>query len=445
MLRSVLPPGWRSSTGMNADLIVYAVPLLAVVVAYRTRRVRREQRNREIHAAIQQAGLVTPASLHPLIDAAECIGCAACVSACPENGVLGIIGDRAELINPTHCIGHGACRDACPADAITLVFGSAERGVDIPLVSPDFESNVPGIYIAGELGGMGLIRNAIEQGRQALEAIARRPGDAGELDVVIVGAGPAGFSASLAALKRKLRFVTLEQETLGGTVAHYPRGKIVMTAPAELPLVGKMRFRETTKEKLLEFWQGAARKTGVEIRYGERVEAVTPSGQGFRVRSARGEYHTRNVLLALGRRGTPRKLDVPGEDRESVVYSLVDPTQYAGKQVLVVGGGDSAIEAALSLCEQAETRVTLSYRGEAFSRAKPKNRDRIEAARASSGIQVLLPSRVTEIGDGWARLDRDGAALTVPVDAVIVCAGGVLPTPFLKTIGVEVETRYGTS
>ena len=180
------------------------------------------------------AGLAEPPSLHPVIDHRICLGSASCVTACPEDAI-GIVNGKAVLINAAHCIGHGACLAACPVDAIKLVFGTETRGIDIPNVSPHFESNVPGLFIAGELGGMGLIRKAAEQGRQAIESIAQaRAAARMTLDVVIVGCGPAGLSAGLSAIEQKLRYALIEQEdSLGGTVFHYPRNKIVMTAPVQ--------------------------------------------------------------------------------------------------------------------------------------------------------------------------------------------------------------------
>jgi thioredoxin reductase len=357
-----------------------------------------------------------------------------------------LIEGKAALIQPTKCIGHGACREVCPLEAITLVFGTARRGVDIPHVKPDFATNVPGIYIAGELGGMGLIRNAIEQGRQAMDSIRKYPGigKGGRHDVVIVGAGPSGFSASLSAMEHGLDYVTVEQETLGGTVSHYPRGKIVMTAPVVLPVAGKVKFRETTKEALLEFWSGVEKDSGVKIQYEERVESITPEDGGFTVTTSRGRYPCRTVLLAIGRRGTPRKLDVPGEDQDKVVYRLIDPEQYRGKQVLVVGGGDSALEAAVSLSREPDTTVTLSYRSEAFTRAKEKNRNAILEAEQAGRLKVLMQSNVQEIGRSHVRIDQIGKNHNIPNDAVIVSAGGVLPSGFLRSMGIEVETRHGT-
>jgi thioredoxin reductase len=262
-----------------------------------------------------------------------------------------------------------------------------------------------------------------------------------------VGAGPAGFAASLAAKSHDMQFMTIEQESLGGCVFQYPRAKLVMTQPAEIPLVGKVRFRQTSKEELLAFWQDIERKTGVagNMRYRERVASIDRDGaQGFIVRTSRSEYRAANVLLAIGRRGTPRKLDVPGEDLSKVVYRLLDAEQYRGQRVLVVGGGDSALEAAASIAE-AGGQVTLSYRGDAFSRAKPRNRDRIVSAERAGQLQVLLSSQVERIEKERVLLRTHDGHLILPNDAVIVSAGGILPTDFLRQVGIHVEMKYGTA
>ena len=404
------------------------------------------QRHRELLRATFQAGLTEPASLHPLINRDLCIACNACAKACPEDDVLAIIQDKVELINPTHCIGHGACQRACPVDAITLVFGTENRGIDIPNVDSTFETNVPGIFIAGELAGMGLIRNAITQGRQAMDSIAKkgRPTDPERLDVVIIGAGPAGFSASLGAMKHKLRAVTLEQESLGGTVSHYPRGKVVMTQPAELPMVGKVRFKETTKEDLMGFWEKVVGDTGLKVNCGEPMSTIDPDEDVFLVTTPKARYKTKNVLLTIGRRGTPRKLGVPGEELPKVVYRLIDPEQYRGQKVLVVGGGDSALEAATSIADEPGTHVTISYRSEAFSRAKEKNRQKVEAAVAAGTLTTLMKSTTKEITGGTVILDQEGERIEIDNDVIIVSAGGVLPTPMLKDLGIEIETKHGT-
>ena len=425
---------------------IYGVPALALMLAYGLFQRRRTARAQTVYQASVAAGLLEPASLHPVIDYARCLGCGTCVKACPEKNVLGIMDNRARLITPSSCIGHGACKTACPTQAITLVFGTATRGVDIPQVGTDFQTNIPGIYIAGELGGMGLIRNAIEQGRQAIEAIAGngRRGRADQLDVLIIGAGPAGISAAMAAKEMNLSYRVLEQDTVGGTIAHYPRGKVVMTAPAKLPIIGEFRFAETSKENLMGFWSGVVEQAGLDIRTGARVESIDVLDGGFRV-AAGQSLAASNVLLAIGRRGTPRKLGIPGEEQSKVVYRLVDPEQYRGQRVLVVGGGDSALEAAVSLAQEPGTEVTLSYRGAAFNRVKAKNRERVAAARETGRLRVELGSRVEQITADAALLALAAGEERIGNDAVIVCAGGILPTTFLESLGIAVETRYGTA
>jgi thioredoxin reductase (NADPH) len=433
---------------MSAWWVVYLIPLLLVWSWQVARRRTIAAKGREAHVQAQRAGLNEPVSLHPIINAALCVGCSECVKACPEkeSDVLGMVDGKAELINAGDCIGHGACRTSCPVNAISLVFGTAKRGIDIPVLTPEFETNVPGIFVAGELGGMGLIRNALVQGTEAVEAIARRrQRRQGMVDVVIVGAGPAGFAASLTAMSLGLKYVTLEQESLGGCVFQYPRAKLVMTSPVEVPIIGKLKITQTSKEELLEFWQNVERKTGVAIKYKERVESITPRGGGFLIRTSKAQYAASSVLLAIGRRGTPRKLGVPGEELSKVVYRMIDPEQYSGQRVLVVGGGDSALEAASSIAEATNAKVALSYRGEAFTRAKARNRERIESARKTGRLHVVMRSQVRQIAEDAVVVEQSGKLMRIPNEVVIVAAGGIVPSDFLKNVGVQVQTKYGTA
>jgi len=424
-------------------IVLYLLPLVFILVWYQRHCQQKERRSKIRLKEAKVAGLTEPPSLHPIIGESQCIGCGACVKACPEKA-LGLVNGKGVLVEPAHCIGHGACQIACPVEAIELVFGTEKRGMDIPQVSPNFETNVPGIFIAGELGGMGLIRKAVEQGKQAMDSVMKRPKGTHEIDVVIVGAGPAGLAASLAAKEKGIRFITIDQEdSFGGTVYHFPRNKIAMTAPVILPIIGKVKMYEIRKEDLLKFWEGVIEKTKLLIQFNERLETLTQVDGGFCVKTSKSEYATNNVLLALGRRGTPRKLGVPGEEQSKVVYRLIDAEQYRGKHVLVVGGGDSAVEAALALVDAPGTTVTLSYRSPAFSRLKPKNRERLQQTETQGRLNVMLTSNVTMIGQDTVKLEQEGQTFELENHAVIICAGGILPTPFLKEIGVMVDTHHG--
>jgi thioredoxin reductase/ferredoxin len=428
-------------------LLLYGTVAAVAVGWHVSGRRRRGRVEAEQFRAAETAGLNEPVSLHPVVDPDICLGSGACARACPEDA-LGVVNGKATLINASACIGHGACFNACPVQALTLVFGTEKRGIDIPHVSQSFETNVPGVFIAGELGGMGLVRKTTEQGRQAMMAIRKRSGGHGApLDVVIVGAGPAGISAGLSAVFHKLRYAIIEQEdSLGGSVYHYPRNKPTMTSPVKLDLIGTVRLgSEVKKERLLEFWNEIVDRTQLSMNFNERFVGLQRRADGtFDVRTSRAEYHTQSVLLALGRRGTPRKLGVPGEELPKVVYRLVDAEQYAHRAVLVVGGGDSALEAAIAIALEPGSDVTLSYRGEAFSRVKEKNRNSLDELVRADRLRLMLESRVERIDADSVTLTVAGAdPQTLPNQAVIVCAGGDLPTPLLRSIGIRFETKFG--
>ncbi len=397
-------------------------------------------------AIAKEEGLFEPVSLYPSIDLNACIGSGACITACPEKDILGIVNGIATVINTSNCIGHGACFHACPVEAISLKIGTEKRGVDLPHVSEDYETNIKGMYIAGELGGMGLIKNSVEQGQQAMQNIAKnkKPSKKNVLDVVIIGAGPAGISATLAAKELGLSSITLEQDSLGGTVYTFPRSKIVMTAPMNLPLYGKAKLYNTSKDELLQLWKKVISKHDLEILEHTKVEGITPiENETFRITTNIGhEYICNQVLLSIGRRGTPRKLGVPGEDTQKVAYRLLEPEQISGKKIIVVGGGDSAIESALLLTD--ENEVTLSYRKDKFSRLKPKNREKIEQAIADKSINVVYNSSLVSINDISVLIKmEDDETMEIENDMVYIFAGGELPTSFLQNAGIEVSKRFG--
>ena len=421
------------------EIVIYsAILIFCVLVVYLYLRTlkRRSQKVEQKIIQAKEDGIHEPISLHPVVDIDNCIASGACITACPEEDILGIQNGKARLINASRCVGHGACFHACPVQAISLCIGTEKRGVDLPHMNQNFETNAPGVYIAGELGGMGLIKNSVEQGKQAMDDIVKsmRKGTGAEYDVIIVGAGPAGISAALHAKKNKLKFLVLEQDTLGGTVFTFPRSKIVMTSPMDLPLYGKVKLSETSKAELLDLWNKVLGENDISIRENCKVESIAQENNHFKVGISTGdEFTTEKVLLAIGRRGTPRKLNVPGEDTEKVAYRLLEPEFISDKNIIVVGGGDSAVEAALSLMDH--NHVTLSYRSAAFKRIKPKNDAKIKQAVADGKIEMLFNSNLSSVAENEIDLTlKNGEVLQLKNDLVYIFAGGELPTQFLQKI-----------
>ncbi|MSP58985.1 MAG: FAD-binding protein [Myxococcales bacterium] len=434
--------------GDPLTLVAAAIGALLVVggVWYFWSSAKRAKRHQKVWDRTQRLGLTEPVSLHPKIREDVCICTGACVEVCPEKDVLGMIDGKPKLINPTACIGHGECLRACPVEAIDLVIGTEKRGVDIPLLAdPGFQTNVPGLYIAGELGGMGLIHNAINQGQQAMRAIAKSnpPRTPGIHQVLIVGAGPAGIAGALQAKEAGLDFAVVDQEQMGGALRSYPRQKVVMTAHAHLPLFGKVKLTRTTKEALLELWESVSKNTGLTVEEGVKVQEIKREEDGtFSIATSTGARRSQRVLLAIGRRGSPRKLGVPGEELPKVTYRLLEPEQYRGARCLVVGGGDSAIETALALSREPGTPVTLCYRGEKFDRIKPANHDLIEEARGAGKVDVRMKTTPTVITAADVTLGGAGEG-TIANEWVFVCIGGELPTAWLAKMGVAVKRMHG--
>jgi thioredoxin reductase (NADPH) len=436
---------------MSSLLVVGAFALLALALyavwgAVDRRRSAAARARHEDSAALGDDAV--PQSIHPRIDPDVCIGSGACVRACPEQDVLGIVEGRGRLVNPLACVGHGACAAACPVHAIELVFGSARRGVELPAIDASFQTSRPGVYVIGELGGMGLIRNAVGQGREAAEHVVAggRRGDGEVLDAIVVGAGPAGLSATLALVAAGRRVRLLEREELGGTIRHYPRDKVVMTGAFELAGYGKVRRRTMSKAELVALWSSVRQATRLPIETGVTVETLRPAGDGtWIVATSAGDRRAASVLLALGRRGAPRKLGVAGEDQDKVVYRVIEPEVFRERHVLVVGGGNAAAECALSLAEGGGCRsVALSYRRTGLARLRGQVRARFDALVAAGRIDARLGTEVDRIGERDVTLrGKDGERVTLPNDAVVVQIGGVAPSDVLKSFGVETVVKYG--
>jgi thioredoxin reductase (NADPH) len=433
------------------SILIYSLAAILCIVAVVFYLRKKSKESKIVDEKIKKAkedGLYEPISLHPYVDVNSCIATGACIAACPEHDILGIRNGKATIINASQCIGHGACFHACPTEAISLRIGTEKRGVDLPHVSQNFETNVPGIFIAGELGGMGLIRNAVEQGKQAVENITKsiKKNHNASYDLIIVGAGPAGISGTLNAKKHGLNFLLLEQDTLGGTVFTFPRKKIVMTSPMDLPLFGKIKLFETSKSELLDLWQTVMQKHNISVKENSKVESIISEDGIFKVATLKGEtYTTATVLLTIGRRGTPRKLNIPGEVKEKVAYRLLEPEGISGKNIIVVGGGDSAIESALLLADQ--NNVILSYRNEVFNRIKPQNNQALNNAIEAKKIDVRLKSNLLSIEDDSIVLSgaKEGENQTLKNDLVYIFAGGELPTQFLEKAGIKITKKFGVT
>jgi thioredoxin reductase/NAD-dependent dihydropyrimidine dehydrogenase PreA subunit len=402
-----------------------------------------EARSRRRALATQPVGATSPA-LYPRINTDACICSGVCVSACPEGNVLAIVDGRPRVVLPSACVGHAECLRACPMSAIELVLGTPERAVAVPIATSALETTLPGLYVAGEITGVGTIHNAVTQGaRAAATALDSRTRHDCDVDLVVVGGGPAGLAAALEARRRGARCVVFEKGDLGGAIRSYPRQKVVMTAPLDLPGIGKVTLRRTDKAALLELFGDVVRRADLPVVERAEVTAILPLARGLRVETTAGVATANRVVLAIGRRGTPRRLGVPGDDLPHVVHELADPEAYAGHRVVVIGGGDSAVEVALALAAQRETRVMMVHRGTDFGRARPDNQRALADARAAGRISTRTNTRVRAIAHDQIDLDVAGRAITVPASLVVCCLGAELPAAWLRELGIGLRELRG--
>src|SRR6267378_2039955 len=435
--------------------LVYAICAIAIAIPFLVYQNHLKKREARARASEEKGKTYSsgPQAQHPHIDNVWCIGCAICTHVCPEGDVLAMLGGKAVLVNGYKCIGHSLCAEACPVGAITMVMASPSMSADIPYLTPEYETSIPNMFIVGELGGLALIKHAINQGRDCVDNITNRLKAMGAarsvpnvVDVLVVGAGPGGISASLRAIENKLSYITVEQDEIGGTVAKYPRQKLVMTSPVNFPMYGKFNKLQLSKEELLAFWEKVRERTDFNVRTGEKVAEIKKEPDSiFTVVTSKGQYRAHKVIIALGKAGTPLKLGVKGEDLPKVMYRLLEADHYINKKILIVGGGDSAVEAAMGLASQVGNKVTLSYRKDAFSRIKERNTQRVQEFMRTGKMRVVFNSNPVEFKSDSVLLDVQGKVEEIPNDFVWIFAGGVPPTAFLKKIGIEFGTRDVTT
>jgi thioredoxin reductase/NAD-dependent dihydropyrimidine dehydrogenase PreA subunit len=397
------------------------------------------------------SGENTSGSPRPLINASLCIGCGACIDVCPEKGALGLENGKAKLINPDLCKSHGDCAPACPTSGITLLAGGAKQVLRAPHTNSDFETNIPGLFVIGELGGLGLIKTAINEGRRVADVVRKRlgarltssPAVANAYEAIVVGGGPAGLSAALSFHDYGVNYLVLEQGEIASTIRHYPRNKFLMEEPVEVPRFGKLLMNDTTKEALLQVWDEIVETTGVRIETNQRVEQIEHLADHtlIKVATKEQEFYAPYVVLATGKRGSPRKLGVPGEELSKVTYRLIEAESYENCFAAVAGGGDSAVEAALALARSGRNTVSLIHRGSDFRRLRERNSSRLKEAEASGQLKVIRNAIITEIFVDSLEIQQNSQRMKQPNQFLFVLVGGESPEAFLQKIGIEIIER----
>ena len=436
---------------LTDHLYLVGVIFFAAVAFWNIQRIRRQQKlAKKILAKAIENKANEPLSLHPKIDPAKCAGCGACTEVCPEGDIIKLVNHKAVLVSPSRCVGHGECEVACPFGAIDLVFGTKTRGRDIPRLSADYESNVRGLYVCGELGGMGLIRNAVKQGMMAANHGMMNLDRSlkADYDFFVVGSGPAGLSVALAAIAGKASYKCIEQGSFGGTVANFPRQKIVMSYPAELPIVGKMEFKSNriSKENLLAYWQKIRQRTGLKVSEFEKFEGMEVKDGVFHIQTTKGKYTARKLFLAMGVRGSPRRLELPNEDLPKVTYNLLDASEYQKSRVAIVGGGNAGVEAAQQLAKpELGNKVTLIISGPSLERCNEANQKMILALQKMGLVDIWYNANVKQIEPSHLHVDHKGKRIELQNNFLFILIGAEVPQKFLMSLGVSIDKKFGES
>lgn len=433
--------------------IIVAFLLLAIVLPFILKEIRKKREAKKLInriipvSSLTEKDIESIRSLHPegkkmypAVNRAVCVGCGSCAMNCQEKGVLYVINGKSTLVNPLACRCRGDCERNCLTGALKLVEYGKRLKVRVPKIDENFESNIKGIYIVGALMGAGLIKEAINQGRAAVNHIMRDVYPPDLPMVAVIGAGPAGLSALLSCRKFGLPVICFEKDAAANTIRNFPKKKILMAEPVDMPIFGPLWVGDSTREELLEVWERLLKKTGAPITTEARLEMIEKDDRGFVVTVSGKRYHCDKVILAIGNRGTPRKLDVPGESGANVFYNLLEADEFTGSKVTIVGAGDSAIEAALSL-HRYGCRVIMVVRGDGFPRAKTKNIERILHAATAKEITVFYNSRLTEISESSVTLFDSTDTHHIANDYVFVMVGGELPFQLLEKIGIEIEDK----
>jgi thioredoxin reductase/NAD-dependent dihydropyrimidine dehydrogenase PreA subunit len=440
----------------HVRFILAAITIFLVVIVglpFIFKEIRKKRRAGELAERIIPLSSLTEAdiekirSLHPAgkktypaVNRAACIGCGTCVQNCREKTVLAIIRGKSTIVNPLACRCCGECEQSCLTGALKIVEHGKKIKIRVPWTDENQQSNVEGIYIVGSLTGAGLIKEAINQGRTAVNHIVKGAAPPSLPSVLVVGAGPAGLSAMLSCRKFGLPVLCFEKDLSANTIRNFPKKKILMAEPVEMPIVGPLWVGDTSREKLLDAWEKMLIKAGARITTNAQLEKIEKKDGQFRVTISGKHYSGDQVILALGNRGVPRKIGIRGEDGPNVFYNLLEADEFSGSAVTIIGAGDSAIEAALAL-ERNGCRVTMLVRGDGFPKAKEKNQERIRQVDARGHVQVHFNSQPIEIGADFISFTAGGETRREKNDAVFIMVGGELPFELLQSFGIRIVEK----